>query len=211
MISNRSYVYPRDSRTGREEYPIIAAWVPRGASVIDLGCGDGSLLKLLEEKGVEGEGIELSESGVSSARAKGLKVSQGRIDNGLGFPDKTFDLAICNATLQMVVYPESLLREMKRVARRQIVSFPNFAFILNRLDLLFNGRMPRVGLSGYEWYTTGHLHQLSVEDFRNFCLKDGWRILKQHHFFSQSYLPLPRRVPAGLANVFATASVFLTE
>ncbi|MCX7841307.1 MAG: methionine biosynthesis protein MetW [Anaerolineae bacterium] len=163
---NRAYVWDETIST-RPEYPYIERWITPGARVIDLGCGNGSLLLLLrEKKNIIASGIELAPSGVAVCRARGLQVTQGRIDVPLDdIPDAAFDFAVCNVTLQMVMYPEVTLREMRRIARYQIVSFPNFAFVLNRLELLLLGRMPRTMLFGYTWYNTGHIHQLSIRDF----------------------------------------------
>ncbi|MBM3127919.1 MAG: methyltransferase domain-containing protein [Chloroflexi bacterium] len=163
---NREYVWS-ETRSARPEYPRIERWITPRARVIDLGCGNGSLLLLLKErKEVAGFGIELAPSGVAACRQKGLDVRQGRIDVALtDVADRSFDYAICNVTLQMVMYPEVTLREMRRIARYQIISFPNFAFFINRLELLLFGRMPRWGLFGYRWYDTGHIHQLSIADF----------------------------------------------
>jgi len=163
---NRNYDYSQNQSQNRAEYDYITRLVSYGSSVIDLGCGNGSLLKkLVEEKKVNAQGVEISSSGVDACKNKGLKVLQGRIDEKLPFKDLDFDFSICNVTLQMVMYPEVLLKEMKRISKYQIISFPNFAFYKNRLDLLFNGRMPKSMLFDYKWYTTGHIHQLSIKDF----------------------------------------------
>lgn len=166
MNDNRNYQWD-ETPSHRPEYPIIERWVTPGARVIDLGCGNGSLLALLKEKkNIIDAGIEITPSGVAVCRRRGLNVSEGRIDVALTkVADNAFDFAICNVTLQMVMYPEVTLREMRRIARFQIVSFPNFAFLLNRLDLLWRGRMPRPMLFGYTWFNTGHIHQLSIADF----------------------------------------------
>lgn len=167
MNDNRNYRWEGLSSSRRPEYPYIEKWITPGARVIDLGCGNGSLLLMLKEKkNIVESGIEIASSGVEVCRQRGLNVRQGRIDVALSeIPDNAFDFAICNVTLQMVMYPEVTLREMRRSARFQIVSFPNFAFFLNRLELFFLGRMPRTMLFGYTWYNTGHIHQLSIKDF----------------------------------------------
>ena len=163
---NRNYDYSTAFKEDREEYKLICKMVEANSTVIDLGCGNGSLLeKLIREKNVSGEGIELSSSGVEVCKKKGLKVIQGRIDEKLPFANNSFDYSICNVTIQMVMYPEVLLREMKRISKYQIVSFPNFAHYKNRIDLLLKGRMPKPMLFGYKWYSTGHIHQLSIKDF----------------------------------------------
>src|SRR5882724_12824551 len=125
---NRNYNYENFASFERVEYPIIADMVERNSKVIDLGCGNGSLLeKLIKEKNVDGRGIEISKSGVEVCLKKGLHVTEGKIDEPLPFADNSFDYAICNVTIQMVMYPEVVLKEMKRIARYQIISFPNFA------------------------------------------------------------------------------------
>ena len=182
---NRRYNYFEHSSYTRAEFPIICDLVQEGSSVLDLGCGDGSLIELLQnKKKVRAEGLEISESGVAEANRRGIKAKLGRIDEEStyhGYQDKQFDYAICNVTIQMVMFPEVLIREMRRVSKFQIIPFPNFAFIRNRLDLLLGGRMPRPMLFGYSWYSTGHIHQLSVRDFENFCAQEQWPILNRRY------------------------------
>jgi len=168
MKDNRHYVWENDALYVRPEYPVVERWIVPGARVLDLGCGNGALLRLLKEKKQVVEfGIELAPSGVELCRQHGLNARVGRIDEPLAdLADDAFDFAICTATLQMLAYPEVMLQEMKRVARFQILSFPNFGFVGNRLELLLLGRMPRKMLGGYHWYDTGHYHQLAVSDFK---------------------------------------------
>ncbi len=125
LNDNRNYDYSGHDEFERDDYKYIVELVKPNSSVIDLGCGNGSLLKkLIDEKKVNGQGIELSLSGVDSCKTKGLKVFQGRIDEKLPFDDDSFDYSICNVTIQMVMYPEILLKEMKRISKYQIISFP---------------------------------------------------------------------------------------
>jgi methionine biosynthesis protein MetW len=210
MNDNRNYKYSPDSASKRKEYPIICNWVPSGSRVIDLGCGDGSLLAMLKNKGVDGEGIDIVKSAVRATQRKDIKAKQGRIDRRLDYKDRSFDFAICNVTLQMVMYPEILLSEMKRIAQKQIISFPNFAFLPNRLDLLLNGRMPRQMMPGYSWYSTGHIHQLSIRDFEEFCQMHKIKILDQHHIFPEKLFFIPKKVLKQFPNVFASTAIFLT-
>jgi methionine biosynthesis protein MetW len=159
---NRQYDYTGFTNDHRAEYDLVLNMV----DVLDLGCGNGSLLQLLQkDKNCRVSGMELSPSGVAICRQKGLEVIEGSIDQVLPYADKQFDYSICNVTLQMVYYPEITLKEMARISRYQIISFPNFAYWKNRLDLLLNGRMPKPGLFGYQWYNTGHIHQFSISDF----------------------------------------------
>ncbi len=175
MNDNRDYQYKNGFIENRPEYPCVLSYIDQGASVIDLACGEGSLaLKMIAEKQATVKGIEFSTSGVEVCKDRGLDVVQGRIDEVIAFEDKTFDIALCNVTIQMLMYPEVALNEMKRLAKKSIVlSFPNFAYILNRFELLFKGRMPRKMLYGYHWYSTGHIHQLSLSDLKQLVEETG--------------------------------------
>ena len=205
MGDNREYEYKADRSAHREEFSKIVDWIPEESRVLDLGCGEGSLLKLLvERKKAQVEGIEISPSGVEVCRSKGLKVRQGRIDEALPWEDDAFDYAVCNVTLQMVMYPEKLLSEMSRVATSQIVSFPNFANIRNRLELLLFGRMPKAMLFGHTWWNTGHIHQLSIADFKELVKKTGLEIKKSAYF---GRLAIPGVVSLS-PNLLSTIAMF---
>ena len=106
------------------------------------------------------------------------------IDEPLSYADNEFDLSICHITIQMVMYPEVLLKEMKRISKFQIISFPNFAFYKNRMDLLFNGRMPKPMLFGYKWFSTGHIHQFSLKDFEYLVGNIGGLKITSKNFIS---------------------------
>ena len=163
---NRKYNYSDTINVEREEYKKIVELIPERSKIIDLGCGNGNLIEMLiNKKNVSAIGIDISDSGLSECKQKGLDVVHGEIDKKLDFKDDEFDYAICNVTIQMVNYPEVLLSEMKRIATYQIISFPNFAFYKNRLKLLFKGKMPDNMLFEYKWFNSGHIHQLSIKDF----------------------------------------------
>ncbi len=184
MHDNRKYVYTTDLYT-RAEFTVIAQWVPEAASVIDLGCGNGALMEyLIQHNHVTALGMEISPSGVAAGVQRGLSVVAGEIDtleSYAQYHDEQFDYAICNVTLQMVMYPEILLQQMKRIAKRIIISFPNFAYVGNRFDLLMHGVMPRPMLYGYAWYNTGHIHQLSVKDFREWCKQNNLSVARAEY------------------------------
>lgn len=209
MNDNRDYIYNLYSSTSRKEYRTILEWIPAGCRVLDLGCGDGSLLLKLREEGIKGEGIDISKSGIQSAKNKGLKAKIGRIDKKLPFGNKRFDFAICNVTLQMVMYPEILLSEMQRVAQKQIVSFPNFAVLPNRIDLFINGRMPRFMIPNYEWYSTGHIHQLSIKDFQEVCLNRKLNIISKKYIYSEKLFFIPEFLLNRFPNLFASLAIYL--
>jgi len=140
LNDNRNYVYNKEFYI-RKEFPIIRDWVKEGSKIIDLGCGNGSLIKyILDEKNVYAEGIDISQSGISICLENNIKAKVGYIDEEKtykNYKDNEFDYAICNVTIQMVMNPEILLKEMKRISKFQIISFVNFAFLINRLELLF--------------------------------------------------------------------------
>ena len=146
---------------------VVADMVERGARVLDVGCGDGELLRLLETRGVDGRGIELSREGVNECVAKGLAVIQGDADTDLAdYPDDAFDFVILSQTLQATRQPRVVLEHMLRIGRHGIVSFPNFGHWNIRLQILFGGHMPRTDNLPYAWYETPNIHFCSIKDFR---------------------------------------------
>lgn len=164
----------------RLNYSIITEIVDKGAKILDLGCGDGSLLaQLIEEKAVKGIGIEINQDSVISSLEKGLSVIQGDIDEGLkGFKDKEYDWVILNQTLQSTEKPDYVIEEMLRVGRKAVVSFPNFAYWKVRFYLFFFGKMPKSKILPFEWYNTPNIHLLTINDFYEFCKTKNIKILK---------------------------------
>ncbi|MBP6672869.1 MAG: methyltransferase domain-containing protein [Bacteroidetes bacterium] len=208
---NRNYDYSSHPDEDRKEYSIIVDYILSGSTVLDLGCGNGTLLQRLKtEKNVKGTGLEISESGVEICRKRGLDVRYGRIDETLPFKDNEFDYAVCNVTIQMVMYPETLLREMKRVSRYQIISFPNFAFWKNRIELLLKGRMPKRMLFGYSWYSTGHIHQLSINDFHQLLDEVGGMTVESR-WVDRSSIAVRNLLNVLFPNLFQLLAVFVLK
>ncbi|HEU0220268.1 MAG TPA: methionine biosynthesis protein MetW [Gallionella sp.] len=154
----------------RPDFAAIAAWIPKGASVLDLGCGDGSLLRYLKEtRAVRGYGVEINDLDIVSCIANGVNVIQNDLESGLSdFEDSSFDFVILSQTLQATRHTEALIREMLRVGREGIVSFPNFGYWKNRLRVLL-GNMPVSHELPYQWYDTPNVHLCTLRDFEMFC------------------------------------------
>jgi len=192
----------------RRDYELIESLVGPSASVLDLGCGDGRLLEeLAKQKSVQGRGIEISEDGVHACISRGVPVYHGDIVEGLSmYGDKFVDYVILSQTLQETSSPALVIREMLRVAKKAIVSIPNYGHWFNRLYILMTGRMPKTKLLPYEWYNAPTLHLLSIKDFRNFCRANGIHIAREL-FLSTSYRPVPR----VLGNLLAGLGIFVIE
>jgi methionine biosynthesis protein MetW len=157
------------------EYDCIAGWVAPGARVLDLGCGDGTLLKRLwQEKQAPGYGVEIDDAHVLACVRNDVNVLQMDLESGLSvFQDQSFACVILSETLQAIRHQEALLTEMLRVGREAIVSFPNFGFWQARVQVAFGGRMPVSKELPYQWYDTPNLHLCTLQDFEMLCAKLG--------------------------------------
>jgi methionine biosynthesis protein MetW len=162
----------------REDFKEIVRLVKPGSRVLDIGCGEGALLELLvRECAVDGRGLEISPEGVSACLARGLAVVQGDADRDLDdFPTGAFDYVVLTQTLQAVLRPRHVLRELVRIADRAVVSLPNFGHWRVRLELLTKGRMPVTGVLPEPWWATPNIHLCTVRDFTAICDDLGLRI-----------------------------------
>jgi methionine biosynthesis protein MetW len=162
----------------RPDLALVAGMVPRGARVLDLGCGDGALLEhLIRVKGCDGHGVEISAEGFHACIDRGVPVLQADIDDGLGdFEDGSFDIVVLSQTLQATRRPAFVLSEMMRVAPAGIVSFPNFGHWRIRLRLLRRGRMPSSRVLPYAWHDTPNIHLCTLRDFEELAVAEGLRL-----------------------------------
>lgn len=163
--------------TLRPDLAIIAGAVPAGVRVLDVGCGDGTLIAALRDAGVDARGLEIDPANVTAAIARGQSVVQGDANRDLAdYPAGGFDYAILSQTLQTTERPDRIVDELLRIAPRAFVSFPNFAHWRVRLALLWNGRMPVTRLLPVAWYETPNIHHVTVSDFRDLVRDKGIRV-----------------------------------
>ena len=191
----------------RADLYTIADLIQPGEKVLDLGCGDGTLLRyLIDARQITGRGIELSEPDVLACVGKGLSVRQGNLDEGLrDYPDKSFDTVILSQTLPYLDDPAFLICEMLRVGRRAIVSFANWGHWRCRLGLLFTGRMPVAAALPQPWSDAPRARPLTVRDFADFCAREKIPV-KREMYLRESYRPV-RRAQLG-KNLHAAVAIF---
>ena len=166
--------------TQRPDFAAIAGWVSMSSNVLDLGCGDGSLLRYLREsRRITGYGVEIEDDGVLDCVKNGVNVIQGDLERGLSdFEDRSFDYVILSLTLQAVRHSERIIKDMLRVGREGIVTFPNFGYWRNRLQVI-GGHMPVSDNLPYQWHDTPNVHLCTLSDFENFCASHGVKILER--------------------------------
>jgi len=162
----------------RIDLDIIQRWIDAETKVLDLGCGNGTLLMALREKRVEGYGLEISSDEITQCIAQGLNVIEKNIGEGLhDFPDNSFDTVVMTQAIQTMMQPDKVLEEMLRVGRECIITFPNFGHWKARWHLCVNGRMPVSDLLPFEWYNTPNIHFCTFKDFEVLCHQKGIHVV----------------------------------
>ena len=198
----------REYLKNRRDLLIIADLITEGASVLDLGCGNGSLLHILrEEKNIYACGVEISQEKILKCVNKGVPVIHSDLNDGLSeFSDDSFDFVVLSRTIQAVERPDRLLEDMKRVGRKIIISFLNIGYISARFQLFFRGRMPETKELPDAWYSTPNIHLATISDFRVLCREKQLKITREIPF------GVSWNLPADIwPNMFAPMCVFVIE
>ena len=164
----------------KKEFKVIADLLPQNVRVLDVGCGDGSLMShLINKKNIEARGLELEKENVQKCIYKGLPVIQGNAETELHqFPNQSFDYVILSQTLQAFYNPEKVLKELLRIGKSVAISIPNFGYWKVRTSLLFFGRMPVTKTLPNSWYNTPNLHMCTIKDLFHFCVEKNIKIKK---------------------------------
>lgn len=196
----------------RVDHELIAEMVAAGSRVLDVGCGDGELLKLLaHRKAVDGRGVEIDRDKVNACVAHGLSVIQGDADSDLeNYPDQAFDYAILSLTIQATRHPKGVLENLLRIGRRAIVSFPNFGHWQVRTGLLLGGRMPMTRNLPDNWYLTPNAHLCTIRDFADLC-EVVHADVEQAVAFNASGRRLPIKWSLSTQNLLGEKAVFLLK
>ena len=190
---------------------LISSLIKENAKVLDVGCGDGSLLVFLEnEKKINGQGLEISHEGVKTCLSKGLSVLQGNADIDLtNFPKKSFDYVILSRTLQATHKPKEVLKEMLRIGKKCIVSIPNFAHWKCRLDLLLKGEMPMTKTLSEPWYQTPNIHLCTIKDFITICNSLNISIDEAFRISESGSIKSIKKPESFYNNLFSVEGIFV--
>ena len=194
----------------KNEFKIIANLLPSQCRVLDVGCGDGTLIKeLINKKNIDARGIELGEENVKECILKGLSVIEGNAETELNqFPDKAFDFVILSQTLQAFYQPENVLEQLLRIGDKVIISIPNFGYWQIRAKLLFFGKMPITNSLPYSWHDTPNLHMCSIKDFYQFCEKKKIKIDKVIGINGEKISSI-YRINLEMKNLLSEVGIFL--
>ena len=194
----------------KKEFKVISELVENNSRVLDVGCGDGDLMKYLNENKTQDiRGLEISKERVQNCLSKGLTVIEGNAENDLKqFPKNSFDIVILSQTLQAMLKPKNVLLELLRIGRKAIVSFPNFGYWQIRLQLLLLGKMPITKGLPYSWYETPNIHFFTIKDFQNLC-KDLNIIIEKSVALNSKGKQLNISPDTTSANLFTNEAIFL--
>jgi methionine biosynthesis protein MetW len=194
----------------KKEFKVIADLLPNNTRVLDVGCGDGSLMNLLvKEKNIEVRGLELEKQNVQECIYKGLPVIQGNAETELyQFPDQSFDYVVLSQTLQAFYNPDKVLKELLRIGKSVIVSIPNFGYWQVRTSLLFFGKMPMTKTLPNSWYNTPNLHMCTIKDLFNYCDEQNIKIQKVVGV-NEDKISLIKKNNLEIKNFFSKLGIFL--
>ena len=194
----------------KKEFKVIADLLPNNTTVLDVGCGDGSLMNLLvREKNIEVRGLELDQNNVQECIYKGLTVIQGNAETELyQFPNQSFDYVVLSQTLQAFYKPDKVLDELLRIGKSVIVSIPNFGYWKVRTSLLFFGKMPVTNTLPNTWFNTPNLHMCTIKDLYNYCENKNINI-KKVIGVNENNTSLIKRNNLELKNLFSKLGIFL--
>ena len=196
----------------KQEFKIISDLIEKNTRVLDVGCGDGILMEYLKyNKEIDIRGIEISKDNVQKCLSKGLTVIEGDAEKDLlQFPDSSFDFVILSQTLQAVLNPEIVIKELLRVGKKAIVTIPNFGFWKVRLHLLIKGTMPITKNLPDEWYNTPNLHMCTIKDFYNFCENRKIKLDKSLALHNEKISSI-NKLNLNTKNLSAELGIFLIE
>jgi methionine biosynthesis protein MetW len=196
----------------KKEFKIIAELIENNTRVLDVGCGDGTLIKYLKDyKNINTRGLEISKNKVQSCIGKGLTIIEGNAEKDLHqFPNLSFDYVILSQTLQAFYNPEKVINDLLRVANKAIVTIPNFGFWKIRLHLLLKGTMPITKNLPDEWYNTPNLHMCSIKDFFNFCSKKNIELFRSIALNGEKTSKI-NKINLNLKNLSSELGIFLIQ
>mgnify|MGYP001495789021 CR=1 FL=1 len=194
----------------KKEFKVIADLLPKNVRVLDVGCGDGSLMShLIKEKNIEARGLELKKENVTKCIYKGLPVIEGNAETELHqFPNQSFDFVILSQTLQAFYNPEKVLKELLRIGKSVVISIPNFGYWKVRTKLLFFGKMPVTKTLPNTWYNTPNLHMCTIKDLFNFCDEKDINI-KKVIGVNEDQTSIIKRGNLEMKNLFSKLGIFL--
>ena len=196
----------------KKEFQIISELIKNNKRVLDVGCGDGTLMKYLKDnKNVDTRGLEISKNNVQLCISKSLSVIEGNAESDLQqFPDLSFDYVILSQTLQAFYNPEKVIDDLLRVANKAIVTIPNFGYWKVRMHLLLKGTMPITKNLPDEWYNTPNLHMCTIKDFYNFCSKKNIELYKSIALNGEK-TSLINRINLNIKNLYSELGIFLIQ